>query len=342
MTSSVSRWRAGAPALVAVSLVLATACAPGERTFETFRGEAMSTRWEIVLPSGDGSAALAASLFARVRELETELSEWRDGSPLAAVNRAAGAAPVAVPDDLLRLLERSLELGRRTNGAFDASWAALWGLWDFRAARPSLPDPAEVARRVALVDYRRVVLDPVAGTVFLPEAGMQLGLGGIAKGFALDDLTARLEATGYGDFLIVGGGQVVARGSRGDRPWRIGLRDPRGGPDELFARLDPGDASVSTTADNEAFFEIDGVRYQHVLDPRTGWPARGVRSVTVRHSEATLADALSTALMVLGPEAGAPVAEALGAEWLFVDDAGNLLASPGLEPRLERLAAPRR
>lgn len=324
-----------------ILLVAAAGCGGREPAFERHVGEAMSTRWEIVLPHRADSATTAASLFARLRELESELSEWREGSPLTAVNRAAGSAPVAVPDELYRLLERSLELGRRTDGAFDVSWAALWGLWDFRAAEPSVPDPREIARRAALVDFRRVVLDSAARTAYLPEEGMQLGLGGIAKGWALDEMTARLEAAGFSDFLLVGGGQVVARGRRGDRPWRVGLRDPRGGPEALFARIEPGDASVSTTADNEAYFEIDGVRYHHVLDPRSGWPARGVRSVTVRHPEATLADALSTALMVLGPRAGGPVADALGAEWLFVDDRGTVLSAPALEPRLERLAPPR-
>jgi thiamine biosynthesis lipoprotein len=140
---------------------------------------------------------------------------------------------------------------------------------------------------------------------------------------------------------VVGGGQVVARGRRGDRPWRVGIRDPRGGAEEYFARLDLANASLSTTADNESFFEVDGVRYHHVLDPRTGYPSRGLRSTTVLHADATLADALSTAVMVLGREHGLAVAAGLGAEVLVIDERGEMATTPGLAARLELLQPPR-
>lgn len=323
--------------LAAALAALALGCGRDADAFRTFDGEAMATRWQVVLPDRPGAEEAAAAVFSRLVALDRELSEWKEGSPLSAVNRAAGVAPVAVPDDLFALVERSLELGRLTDGAFDVSWAALWGLWDFRSATPRLPDPAEVAARRRLVDYRRVVLDAEARTVFLPEAGMLVGLGGIGKGYALDQVAAMLAAAGFDDFLVVGGGQVLARGRRGDRPWRIGLRDPRGGPDDFFARVEPGDASLSTTADNESYFEVDGVRYHHVIDPRTGYPARGLRSVTVLHREATLADALSTAVMVLGRERGLALARELGAEVLVVDERGEVEATAGMQARLERV-----
>jgi thiamine biosynthesis lipoprotein len=329
--------RRAALGLAAALAAAAFGCGRDADAFRTFDGEAMATRWQVVLPDRPGAEEAAAAVFSRLVALDRELSEWKEGSPLSAVNRAAGVAPVAVPDDLYALVERSLELGRLTDGAFDVSWAALWGLWEFRSATPRLPDPSEVEARRRLVDYRRVVLDPAARTVFLPEKGMLIGLGGIGKGYALDQVAAMLAAAGFDDFLVVGGGQVLARGRRGDRPWRIGLRDPRGGADDFFARVEPGDASLSTTADNESFFEIDGVRYHHVLDPRTGFPARGLRSVTVLHREATLADALSTAVMVLGRERGLALARELGAEALVIDASGELEATAGIEARLERV-----
>ncbi len=171
---------------------------------------------------------------------------------------------------------------------------------------------------------------------------MQLGLGAIGKGYALDRAAERLERRGFRDFLIVGGGQVLARGRRGERPWRIGVRDPRGGPRDLLARVDVSGVSLSTSADNESYFVVAGVRYHHILDPRTGWPAKGLRSVTVVHPEATLADALSTAVMVLGRERGLEVAKRLGAEVLLVDAEGEIAFTPGLAPRLELLGSPRR
>jgi thiamine biosynthesis lipoprotein len=313
--------------------------------FASFDGEAMSTTWQVTLPErGDraAAAAAAADCFALFRRLDLELSEWKDGSPLSAVNRAAGVAPVAVPEELFGLVSRAVGIGRETDGAFDASWAALWGLWDFRAATPVVPDASAIAARRALVDYRRVVLDPAARTIFLPAAGMKLGLGGIAKGYALERAGALLAGRGYADFLLVSGGQVYARGTRGGRAWQVGVRDPRGPRDEVFATLPLGGGSLSTSADNESFFVVDGRRYHHILDPRTGWPSRGLRSATVLAADPTLADALSTAVMVLGKERGLALAERLGAGALVVDEQGEVAMTPELAAIVTLLHPPRR
>lgn len=333
---------AAAIGVCALALGVASSCARDAESYRTFDGEAMATRWQVVLPERAGAREAADAVFARLVALDLELSEWKEGSPLSAVNRAAGVAPVAVPDELFRLLERSLALGGASDGAFDVSWAALWGLWDFRAATPTLPDPSEIESRRRLVDYRKVALDSAQRTVFLPEAGMKLGLGAIGKGYALDEAAEILVRAGFADFLLVGGGQTLARGAHGERPWRVGVRDPRGGPEEFFATVEPGDASLSTSADNESFFEVDGVRYHHILDPRTGWPSRGLRSATVLHPEATVADALSTALLVLGRERGLALAIEQGAQALVVDERGEVATTPGWGARLEQLRPPSR
>jgi thiamine biosynthesis lipoprotein len=325
----------------AVVVALAIAAARGER-FQTFAGEAMATRWEVTLPARAGAESAAGECFALFRRLDLLMSEWKEGSPLSAVNRAAGVAPVEIPEELFELLDRSVELGRETGGAFDVSWAALWGLWDFRAPLPNVPAPAEIEARRRLIDYRRLVLDRAAGTAFLPEAGMKLGLGAIGKGYALERAAELLAARGFEDVMLVGGGQVVTRGRRGGRPWRVGLRDPRGAADEVFARVELEDASLSTSADNESYFVVDGRRYHHILDPRSGWPAAsGLRSATVLHRDATLADALSTALLVLGWERGSAVVLRLGGEAAAVGERGEVAATPGLEARLELLRPPR-
>jgi thiamine biosynthesis lipoprotein len=327
---------------VVLALVVAGALsARRAESFRTFADEAMATRWELVLPDRPAAADAAGACFDRFRALDLELSEWKEGSPLSAVNRGAGQGAVAVPRELFDLLERSAALARASDGAFDISWAALWGTWDFRAPSPRLPDAAEIARRRLLVDYRKIRLDRAALAVELPERGMKLGLGAIGKGYALDQCATLLAARGIGDYLLVSGGQVLARGTKGGRPWRVGLRDPRGGPEEIFARFELADGSLSTSADNEQFFEIDGVRYHHILDPRTGWPSRGLRSATVLHAEATAADALSTALMVLGAERGFEVVRSQGGEALVVDEHGAVVTTPGFERGLERLRAPR-
>jgi FAD:protein FMN transferase len=337
------RWLVSALALAAAAGAalllrpLDSAPAPragGEEAFVTFQGAAMATSVEVTLPRGPGARDAAEAVFALVQAVEAEMSEWQEGSPLTAVNRAAGGEPVPVPEGLFGILQRSVELGEATDGAFDVTWAALWELWDFRSPVPQLPDPAEVARRAELVSYRKLELDPEAGTARLGTAGMMAGLGGIAKGHALDRAAVLLAELGYQDFMLVLGGQVLARGSREGRPWRVGIRHPRGAHDHYFATLDVENASLSTSGDYEAFFELDGVRYQHILDPATGWPARGVRSATVIAHEATLVDALSTALMILPPHRGLEVAMALGAEAAVVDDDGRLHLTPGLDLRL--------
>jgi thiamine biosynthesis lipoprotein len=326
---------------VPLSSALATGPAmPG--AFPTYRGGAMSTVIAVTLPASDDARASAEAVIELFQRLEQDLSEWREGSPLAEVNRRAGGEPVLVPADLLAVVERSVEIAERTGGAFDPTWAALWGLWDFRAEEPRLPDDQAIARRTALIDWRKVEIDRAAGTLRLPEPGMKIGLGGIAKGYALDRAADLLRARGRRDFLIVAGGQVYAACRRGDRPWRIGVRDPWGDPPDAFALLDldppeeGGGLSSSTSGDYENFFDLDGVRYHHVLDPRTGRPARGLRSATVVSADATLADALSTALMVLGPERGLALAEEWdGVEAVLVGEDGALGVTSGLAGRLE-------
>jgi thiamine biosynthesis lipoprotein len=333
--------------LAVTAALLCGVVACGTR-WQSTAGEAMATRWEVVLPDRPGAREAAREAIALFQRLDLELSEWREGSPLSAVNRAAGLAPVEVPTELFSLLEKSLALGQETAGAFDVSWAALWGLWDFRSPSGKVPaafQAFQIEERRALVDYRRVQLDPVKRTAYLPVRGMKLGLGGIGKGYALDRAAELLAERGFTDFLLIGGGQVLAQGTRSGRPWRVGIRDPRGGPDDFFARVEldgQEQVSLSTSADNEAYFEVGGVRYHHILDPRTGWPSRGLRSATVLHREATVADALSTALMVLGKEPGFAVVERLGGEALVVDERGEVATTAGLAQRLETLHPPKK
>jgi thiamine biosynthesis lipoprotein len=188
---------------------------------------------------------------------------------------------------------------------------------------------------VALIDYTLVNLDPEDEMVWLHEKGMLLGLGGIAKGYALDRAGEVLREAGFSSFLLQAGGQVLMEGRRGDRHWRVGIRDPRGGPDDYFATLDAENVSVSTSGDYESYFILDGRRYHHILDPHTGWPAEGIRSVTIVAADATLADALSTAVFVLGPEVGMDVVEGLtGVEAVIVDAAGEVHTTEGVRERI--------
>jgi thiamine biosynthesis lipoprotein len=288
----------------------------------------------VVVPEKDAARA-GQLVFDIFRRIDAQMSEWKPTSPLSEVNQAAGRHAVAVPADVRAVIRRGMEMGRRTEGAFDITWAALWGLWDFNAVEPRLPEEQQISRRVELVDYRRVLLDEDAGTVFLPRRGMMIGLGGIAKGHALDQAAVALNHRGITSFLISAGGQTMLGGLRDRRPWRVGIRDPRAGPDEYFAHLAGTDVSVATSGDYERYFILDGVRYHHILDPHSGRPTRGVRSATVVAADATRADALSTSVMVLGIERGLALIEQMAeVEAVLVDDGAKVHVTSGLAETL--------
>jgi FAD:protein FMN transferase len=272
---------------------------------------------------------LADEVFAVFRDVEYTANEWRPGTPLAAVNAGAGGPPVRVPDDLRTLLHRGVELSELTGGAFDLTWGSLWGLWDFNTDNPVVPSVDERRRRVARIDYRRIEIDDEDGAVRLPE-GMVIGLGELAKGQALDRAAALLDDRGVNRFSLTAGGQILVRGLNDERPWRVGIRDPRGEPGDYFAIVEVTDTSVSTSGDYERFFVVDGVRYHHILNPRTGSPTRGLRSATVICADATAADGLSTAVMVLGRERGLALIESLDyAEAVLVDKGGEVHRTTG-------------
>ncbi len=297
--------------------------------FATVSQEHMATRIDVTVPSEQ--VAATDHVFRAFSDVENSANEWRSGSPLARVNASAGVAPVEVPVAVYDLVKTGLAIGKISNGTFDVSWAAMWGVWDFRTPKPP-PDAAVLAKQVALVGYEQIVLNEEKRTIYLPKKGMKLGVGGIAKGHALNLGANALRNAGVSDFTISAGGQVYAGGVKDGRKWRVGIRDPRGSPQDYFALVEVSDQSVSTSGDYERFFEHDGVRYHHILDPRTGQPARGLRSATVISADATLADALSTAVMVLGRDAGLRLIQSLEeVEAAVVDHNGKVFTSTGLD-----------
>jgi len=283
----------------------------------------------------DPDPAIAAA-FAEIARLELLLSEWREGSEVAAVNQGAGRGPTAVGDELFELLERARDVSVASEGAFDITVGALWGAWDFRWGTARIPSDAELARRLRLIDWRRVVLADRAVT--LPDPEMRVTLGGIAKGYAVDRASAVLSRRGLTDHLVVAGGDLVARGTKLGRPWRIGIRDPHRWA--IYATLDLRDEGVATSGNYERFFVRDGVRYHHLLDPATGRPARGLAAVTTRAANATAADAYSTAVFVLGAARGVALARRTpGVEALvWEEDGGAVLGTEALKARIRPLA----
>jgi thiamine biosynthesis lipoprotein len=279
-----------------------------------------------------GAHAAFNAAFAEFDRLETLLSVWQPGSDVARLNAAAGREPLAVSDDTRAVLAAAAEAHRRTNGAFDVTFGALADVWRFDHDQDNRrPTDADIRARLPLVDQRVVVIDRPPGTAFIERPGARVHLGGIGKGYAVDRAAAILRSRGVADFMIQGGGDLYAAGRRDGRPWRVGIQDPRGPADEPFATLDLSDRTLSTSGDYERFFIADGVRYHHLLDPETGQPARGCRSVSIVASGALEADWLSTGVFVMGPKAGLALVEDLpDVEAVIVTDANEVLISSGL------------
>jgi len=279
-------------------------------------------------------------VFDEFGTLEARLSVWKPDSDVERINAAAGKAPVVVSLDTIEVLQLAIEAGDRTGGKFDVTFGALSGLWKFDHDQDnSLPDPAAIRRLLSLIDYQQLVVDRAAHTAFLRRAGMRLHLGGIGKGFAIDRAAEILRAHGLRDFMIQAGGDLYVAGRRGDRPWRVAIRDPRGPADRLIAALDLTDGTFSTSGDYERFFMHNGVRYHHILDPDTGQPARGLRSVTVVAGRAVDAATLSTGIFVMGAEKGMALVERLpDIAAVLVTDRNEVLVSSRLRDRLIRLA----
>jgi thiamine biosynthesis lipoprotein len=292
----------------------------------------------LVSAKGDEGARVAsAHVDEALRELERIdqlVDPTREGSDVAKVNAAAGGEPVVVAPETFDMLLEAQRIARLSKGAFDPTFAALDGLWAFDSKPAAkVPTDDEIAARKALISWRDLNLDEPARSAQLKRAGQRVGLGGLAKGYALDRAATLLTERGVADFLLAAGGDIVLRGKRGDRPWMVGVQDPRG--DGHFAALEGKDGAVMTTGDYERFFLDGDTRYHHVLDPRTGKPASRIRSVTVTGASGMTADALSTAVFVLGPTKGMRMINRLkGVEAIVVTAKNGVVLSKGLKRKL--------
>ena len=259
----------------------------------------MACRVEVVVPESDPrSLAAARSALDEADRLEAMLTVFRDTSDLVRVNRSAAEYPVTVPGELFELFERSLALHRATDRAFDISSTPLSRCWGFLRREGRLPLPAEIESARACVDMEAMTLDAEGQTVFLRHPGVELNLGAIGKGYVLDRMASGLRTAGLHDALVSAGrSSVVAIGGPAGG-WRVDLRSMV--RDEAIGRLFLRDAALGTSGAGEQFFELNGIRYGHIIDPRTGWPASGVRSASVVTARAADADALSTAFLVGG------------------------------------------
>jgi thiamine biosynthesis lipoprotein len=295
---------------------------PGPRRFE-FTEPHMGTAFTIVLYTDDDATASRASraAFGRVAQLDRTLTDYDPESELMRLCAKAGGPPVAVSRDLYEVLDRSKSLYERSGGAFDITVAPVVRLWRRARRDKKLPDPDLLVRARALVGADAIKLDPEARTVQLTRPGMKLDVGGIAKGYASGEAIKVLTKEGVASALVAGSGDIVVSGPPpGREGWTIAVAPLKPEADGQSGRMILlKNMAVSTSGDAEQFVEIDGVRYSHVLDPRTGLGLTERRSVTVIAPDGATADGLDTAACVLGPEKGLALIESTpGAAGLFV------------------------
>jgi thiamine biosynthesis lipoprotein len=287
--------------------------------------------------------AAIARAVQEMRRLESVLSEWKPESEIGQVNAHAGDW-VSIGPESAAVIERGLWAGKLSNGAFDITFQVLSKVWKFGSAQeaePKLPSSAEVERLRKLVDYRKVELDEPGHRIRIGK-NQQLGLGGIAKGYIVDQAAKVLHDAGVEAFLAQAGGDLYGSGRKPDgSPWVSGIQDPRAPQGEFFAVLELTDHAFSTAGDYARAYVVGGKRYHHIIDPKTGYPATACRSVTVWAPDATTADGVDDAVFILGPERGLALVESLeGVGAVIVDAKNHVSVSRRIDGKVHILKPP--
>jgi len=299
----------------------------------------MGVRFELAAIAEDSLKAKQAvdAAISEITRIEKLISSWDPHSQTSAINQMAGIQPVKVSDELFALIRRSLKISRLTQGAFDISFASLDKVWRFDGSMTTLPSPEEVAASVAKVGYENIMLNEEDTSVFLKLQGMKIGFGAIGKGYAANRAKAVMLNLGIENGLVNAGGDLLCWGKQENgTPWQIGIADPAE-KTKIFSWLQVHDMAVVTSGNYEKSVMIDGQHYTHIIDPRTGYPVQGVKSVTIVCPDAELADGLATAVFVLGEQGGLHLINQLkGIECLIVNDNNELIPSENLELNLYR------
>jgi thiamine biosynthesis lipoprotein len=299
--------------LLMLAACLSCAGAPesaAEKRHVAFRTKTMGTWAALTLVTADSAAVagLAYQSLVVLHRVDSLMSNWTDRSDVARINREAPAGATAVHPEVSRVLGFAQAVYAESGGAFDITVEPLVRAWGFLGGSPRVPSQSEIDDVLVHVGQDKLRFDAEAGSVAFTDARLRIDLGGIAKGYGIDEVAAKLREFGVTDALADLSGNMVAIGNAATHPgWTVGVRDPAGRVPYL-ARLHLFDQAIATSGDYEQFVDSDGVRYGHILDPRTGWSARGLSSVSVVSANAMTADAWATALFVLGPEAARQIA----------------------------------
>lgn len=293
----------------------------------------MGSRFDITLVAADQNGAdvyidLAVDEITRIEKL---ISSWDPNSQTSRINQYAGIAPVQVDRELLDLIKRSMVISGLTDGAFDISYASMDRIWQFDGSMKEMPAESLIAKSVERVGYRKIVLNEVDNTVFLPQGGMKIGFGAIGKGYAADMAKKLLQERGVVAGIINASGDMNTWGRQPNgEEWKVAITNPMN-KEGAFALVPISQGAVVTSGNYEKYVEFNGIRYTHIIDPRTGYPAHGIISATVFAPSAELADALATSVFVMGKEVGIERINQLpNVECIIIDDQGNIHTSANI------------
>jgi thiamine biosynthesis lipoprotein len=294
----------------------------------------MGTAWNIEVVDHSRPVEARAAVekaYSELERIDALMSEWKPESPISQVNAAAGQRAVEVPRELRELLERSIRFSQITEGAFDVTWHGMAGIWHFDDAfRVPLREEVEAGRKK--VNYRAIRID--GNSIYLPP-GMSIGLGGIAKGYAVDRAAQALARAGFTDSLVDGGGDIMLSGTRLGEPWRVGIQDPRKPRGVMIGTMRVSGYALVTSGDYERFRMVNGVRYHHIIDPRTGYPADASIAVSILSRSAEEGVVLAKGVFILGPDRGMALARQQGIEALLIDPQEKRHFTPGFAQRFE-------
>jgi len=285
---------------------------------------------------GKNAKTAGDKVIERMKEIEDDMTINKPGGEINALNEAAGKKSVKVSSQIMSLLNKAKQYGQLSQGAFDVTIGPLVKEWGIFTDNPQIPSQERIKELLPLVDYKTVQLDSAAGTAMLPTKGQMIDLGGIAKGYAGDEAIRIYKENGITSGFINLGGNVVVLGAKPDgTPWNIGVQNPRGVNGKIIGKVAIKDKALVSSGDYERYFEKDGVRYHHILDPKTGSPSKsGLIGVTIVADSSTDGDALSTSVFVLGLDKGMALVESLeGIDAIFITEDKKVYATSGLKDK---------
>lgn len=294
----------------------------------------MGSRFDLTVVAKDSTEGkeYVDIAIAEITRIEKLISSWDDNSQTSKINRNAGIKPVKVDKELLDLIERAIAISNLTDGAFDISYASMDRIWKFDGSMTKMPSKEEIAVSVEKVGYKNILLNKEDSTIFLKLKDMKIGFGAIGKGYAADKAKQLLISKGVSSGIINASGDMNTWGKQPNgKDWSVAITNPMN-KNKAFALLPLKQGAVVTSGDYEKFVMFDGVRYAHIINPKTGYPSKGIISVTVFASSAELADALATSIFVMGKEVGLNrINQIPNVECIIIDTEGNIHQSENIK-----------